>query len=526
MSCRRFLNTSQAAGISIPTRKQMLLTHPTASEFHRAVLSANPQGGPGRYSTSVLRIRIVLALLVGLALGRATAHQVVQADEPSLPKTSAELFELTKIWNIELTFSPEQFAAMEPKQNSSGRRFGGIGRAGTGGSFLQGALGKRNGIASAMGVEFEYVHGELEFEGVPIYDVAVRYKGNGTFLEARGIFKRSFKIDLNDFVSDQKLAGQSQLNLHNGVTDPTLMNEVLAHRLYRDAGVPAPRTAYAKVYVNVIGKHDHRYFGLYSVVEDIGGEYLRRQYGENRGALFKPVLPSLFDDLGDDWNVYLQAYDPKGKISVDDQNRVIEFSRLVTKGEDAEFARRLPEFVDLDSFARYMAVTTWLADMDGILGPGQNYYLHLGSNDRKFSFIAWDQDHSFGQFGMRGTPEQRENLSIDHPWQGGNRFLDRVYAIPEFQKLYREYFKKFSETIFEPTRLAKQVDELAKVIRPAIEEESKAKLARFESAVEGKPISTGGFFGQKLKPIKPFAEVRTKSVTEQLEGVSQGKRLD
>src|SRR3954469_4200023 len=103
---------------------------------------------------------------------------------------------------------------------------------------LQGAEGRRNGLASAMGVEFKYVHGDLEFEGKEFKDLAVRYKGNGTWLTSAGMDKRSMKIDLNEFSKGQKLAGVVTLNLHNSITDASWMNEVMSHRLYRDAGVP------------------------------------------------------------------------------------------------------------------------------------------------------------------------------------------------------------------------------------------------------------------------------------------------
>ncbi len=84
---------------------------------------------------------------------------------------------------------------------------GGGGRGGRGpGMNLQGQEGKRNGLASAMGIEFDFVHADLEFEGQPRKDVAVRYKGNGTFMQSRSSLKRSFKIDLNKYVPGQKLA--------------------------------------------------------------------------------------------------------------------------------------------------------------------------------------------------------------------------------------------------------------------------------------------------------------------------------
>src|SRR5439155_17621380 len=44
------------------------------------------------------------------------------------------------------------------------------------GMNLQGAEGRRNGLASAAGIEFDYVHADLEFEGQSFKDVAVRYK--------------------------------------------------------------------------------------------------------------------------------------------------------------------------------------------------------------------------------------------------------------------------------------------------------------------------------------------------------------
>src|SRR5437879_7823394 len=102
-------------------------------------------------------------------------------------------------------------------------------------SFLQGAEGKRNGIASAMGIEFDYVHADVDFEGLTFKDAGVRYKGNGTFLESRGSLKRPVKLDLNKHVKGQKLAGITKLNLHNNVTDASWMNEVLYYQLYRDA---------------------------------------------------------------------------------------------------------------------------------------------------------------------------------------------------------------------------------------------------------------------------------------------------
>jgi hypothetical protein len=99
------------------------------------------------------------------------------------------------------------------------------------------------------------------------------------------------------------------------------------------------------------------------------------------------------------------------------------------------------------------------------------------------------------------------------------------------------------------------VDEIARAIQPAIEEESPEKLARFTQVVAGKTVEAtpfggrpgpaeragenpgpggprrGGPFGgpgpmfQPPKPIKPFVVIRARSIQDQLEGKSKGMEL-
>ena len=415
---------------------------------------------------------------------------------------------------------------------------------------LQGREGRRNGLAAAAGIDFEYVHADLEFEGKVFTNVAVRYKGNGTFMQSRDSLKRSLKVDLNKHVKGQKLAGESKLNLHNNVTDASWMNEVLSLRLFRDAGVPASRTAYARVFVSVPGEFDRQYFGLYSMVEEVDSHFAEENFGSKKGALFKPVTPSLFADLGDDWKNYRQTYDPKTDLTAGQKQRVMDFCKVVSKADDTEFAAKLGDFVDLEEFARFMAVTVWLSNLDSILGPGQNYYLYLHHKSGKFQFIPWDLDHSFGQFGLMGNQEQREDLSIHQPWRGQNRFLERVFKVEAFKKLYLARLKEFTDTIFKPQRFETQVDELAAAIRSSVEEESPSKLARFDKAVSGEAVEPGGFGGpadvlrplrggrgdgprfggpggfmQASKPIKTFVKARAESVKGQLAGTSEGETL-
>jgi spore coat protein CotH len=142
------------------------------------------------------------------------------------------------------------------------------------------------------GIDFEYVHADLELGGESFRDVAVRYKGNGTYMDARNSEKKSFKVDLNEFVKGQKIGGLSKLNFHSNITDVAWMNESLAYALYREAGVPAPRTSYVRLEVSVPGTYDHHLLGLYTLVENPDTNWAKEHFDSKKGLILKPVTLS------------------------------------------------------------------------------------------------------------------------------------------------------------------------------------------------------------------------------------------
>ena len=452
-------------------------------------------------------VSLLLVALVGVP-----AAQRPSVGPPS-PKPNP-LFTTNRILGVQLEFSQADYKALAPK--AGGGWFGG-GGGGNSQSWLQGPEGKRNGFAASRGVQFEYVHGNATIDGQTVKNIGIRYKGNGTYFDGAAAGKISLKLDFAEYVKGQRLGTLKKLNLHSNITDASWMNEVLAFQLFRDAGVPAPRTSYARVYVTVAGRQERAYAGLYSLVENPDEEFVTA-----RGL---PVASNVFADLGPDWKRYNQTYDPKTTLTDSQKQRVIDFARLVTSANDAQFAAQVGEYLELEETARYLAVVVFLSDLDGLLGPGQNYYLYLDPRTQKFSFIAWDQDHSFGQF-FRGTQSAREQLSIHHPWSESSRFLDRLFRVDAFKKLYLARLTEFSSTLFKPERFHRQVDELAAVIRPVVKDESAQRLLRFDRAVAGEvPPGDAGMFRGANIPIKPFVKARAQSVLDQLAGRSTGQRI-
>jgi hypothetical protein len=447
-------------------------------------------------------------LSFGAAVAVAIVSCVVLGAQAPAALDAGTLFTIDRVWTINLSFAPQAWDTLAPTPTSPAA-------VRTGEGFI-GPAGKRNGISAIRGIDFQYVHAGFDIDGRRFADVGVRYKGNGTYTSGSALGKVSLKVDFNKYVKGQKLAGISTINLHNNITDPSWMNEVLAYRLYRDAGVVAPRTAYARVFVTVQGR-PKRYLGLYAVVENVDAAFVESRYHVAGGALFKPVTTRLFNDLGRDWSKYNQSYDPKTPLTDADRQRIFEMADLVTHASDDVFAAKVPQFVDLDAFARYAAVLVWLGNPDSLLQQGQNYYIHVHPRTHLMSFVPWDQDHSFGQF-LWAPDSQQQDLDIMRP-VGPSRFLARVFGVEAFRQRYRAAMREITRTLTTPERLAAQVDQLAAVIGPAVAEEPLAGRAElFRMAVAGRPFQRP-FYGGTATPIKPFVRVRQASVLKQLQAL-------
>lgn len=438
-------------------------------------------------------------------------------------RTGRDIYEPTNIWPAHLVFSREAWKELEPKRIAPLANF--LQPDGT--VLLRHPEASRSGLAGVLGWDFQWTHADLELGGRLFTNVAARFKGNGTYLSSLHGDKRPFKVDLNEFVKGQKLGGADELNFHNLIDDRSYLSDALAYEFFRDAGVPAPRTAYAYLSVTVEGKWARQPLGLYAMVQPIDEEFAREHFGSKKTVIFKPVTYELFRYLGDDWSAYEPIYDPKKPMTVPQQRRIIELARLVTYADDAEFERRIAEFIDLHEFARFLAGEVLLSAYDSFLSNGQNFYMYLDPRSNKVGFIPWDMDLAWGGFFLLGSARQREQASIWHPWVGEHRLVERMLNVPEFREVYRARLEEFMERLFIPERLHRRIDELSGAIRAAVAAESDFRLVRFEEAVSQRPSprpTKPGSYGadRPVHQLKPFIEKRAKSVRGQLDGVSEG----
>ena len=494
------------------------------------------------------------------------------ADEPvksvRVEDDSNEVFGLTRVWNIHLHVSAENWKSMQPAQ----RGFPGFGppAPGGGGPGFPPAEGGRPGVPAerkpgslppvspagppapgdaargpfpagpggpgpalrpgSFGFEFEYVRADVEWDGETLKDIGLRFKGNGSYMMSSSGRKRPFKMDFNHFVDGQKFHGLQQINLHSDAMDPTHVRQVLSYPVFAAAGIPSPRTAFAEVTLTIDGECDHELLGLYTVVEEVDKGFLKRHFQTSKGLLLKPEGTQGLEYKGEDWSAYAW-YEPKSKPKASQSRRLIDGLRLIHQGEEAQFRDEIGSYLDLDEFARFLAANALLANMDSFLTHVHNYYLYLSPTTNKFMLLPWDMDLSMGTFFMAGSAEQLQELSISHPHQGDNKLLDRLLAWEEFQQIYRKHLRELTESCFGEQGITTQSLPLVQgAIQDLIARD--VKQAEAVRAARGPGGFGPGGFGPGFGGPSPFGAPpsletflvkRRESILAQLAGTSKGR---
>jgi len=264
-----------------------------------------------------------------------------------------------------------------------------------------------------------YLSGKIEIDG-QIYDkVGIRFKGYSSFFFVQGD-KKSFKLDFNEFVEDRKIDGLRKLNLNNGVGDPAFQREFVCYNLLRQMGIPAPRVAFAKVYIN------DEYWGLYSLVEQIDKSFLKDNYVDNNGALYKNIDWSTMTYIDENESSYPEF--EKKTLESEPFSDLIELIKRMNSDKNS-FAEDLEEVFYVDDYLKILAVDIITSNWDSYHYHGRNWYLYKDSTTQKFHWQPWDYNLALGGTFDGGDPLVPSDTictfrsKIDFVLNGGNATL-------------------------------------------------------------------------------------------------------
>ncbi len=139
--------------------------------------------------------------------------------------------------------------------------------------------------------------------------------------------------------------------------------------------------------------------------------------------------------------------------------------------DDAD-TESLAESMDVDNVLRYMAVQTFVVNLDSLTGSmAHNYYLY--EDDGQLNIIPWDYNLAFGGF-QSGSASETINFPIDTPFSSGVDLEDRQFfmALLENETYLAQYHAYLSQLVEEYVngggfdsfydRVTAQIDELVR----------------------------------------------------------------
>lgn len=271
-----------------------------------------------------------------------------------------------------------------------------------------------------------YYQASVSLGDTQLANVGIRSRGRGS----RSPDKPNFAIKANKYVKGQKFAGLETFQLKANNQDSSMLHEILTFKLFRKMGLPAPREAPARVYLN------GEYFGLYMLVENEDEDFLDRNFGESAGDLFewKPNEVYNFEDRGTDPQAYATFLDPQTNEDNPDLQKFVDMVQAINHTSDANFASAVSQYLDLKTYLTHLATENAVAEFDGIWGDTygtNNLDLYRFAGQDLFTLITWDKDFAF--------------LQTDRdPFSGSQRnvLARRLLAIPEYHAYYAAQLQK------------------------------------------------------------------------------------
>lgn len=314
--------------------------------------------------------------------------------------------------------------------------------------------------------EDTYYPADLRWNGLTVRNIGVRSRGFGT----RNGIKPGLRLDFNRYLADQEFLGLRAVILDNSYTDASSLREPVAMKLFARMGVPAPREAYARLFIN------EAYAGAYVIVESVDRTFVSRVFGAGEGAIegggylfeYRWTRPYGFEYLGP----ALEAYAELFKAQTRETDSVFglygpfeELMRSIAEAPPDRVMSDVGRMLDLPAFVTFLAVQNVLAEIDGFVGNwGTNHvYLYRFRDNRPARMIPWDADHTFWDAA----------LPVDHNFDT-NQLTRRVLEVPALRELYLDALRESARVAVQPGEsdprgwLEREVDRHAGLVAAAV----------------------------------------------------------
>jgi spore coat protein CotH len=333
---------------------------------------------------------------------------------------------------------------------------------------------------------------DMKIDGNLVSQVGLTTKGQKSYAAAQ-YDKRPFKIKTDKYIPGQKYNGIKRFNLHNNTYDNSVIREKLTCDAALQLGIPAPKVAFAEVYIN------GNYWGVYTIVE-AQDEIYKRTFGDNDGY----AMESFGSEAHLDNMVYYgsKPEDYKDQYIVDHGNDSVAWSlwinalyKIHTLPPRVAYVDSVSNYIDYQSFFSFNAVLDYNLNAES---KNRNGIYYFNQTDKKWYTICWDQNVSFPDF---GDPSQNE-----FPNTQMTGLLDKYSTYPQFSQAYNKTLCQLTNVIFTDLEVNAKITAYRNLIDAAVEKDTRKSFTQKQ-------------YEQSFNDLRYFIQQRNKVVFEFLKDI-------
>ena len=251
-----------------------------------------------------------------------------------------------------------------------------------------------------------------------------------------------------NFTSDNTWRGRASI-IFNAVNVPS---QVLGSALFRLGGVPAPACR-PVVFLENNKNHANAgfpQFGSYAQLEVLDDRFTGRQFDRDSGGnLYRAFGFGSLDYLGPDPLEYQKFgfYTKSTNQEEDDWSDLIRLTRLLNESVDTNYESVVESLVHVESWLRFFAVDTLLANMETSFANGGvgDYAFYIGDKDERATLLPYDLDSILGM-SVSGVDTSIHRATA-------NPVPSRFLKSPGFARRYHALLDELASSLFAPEQI-------------------------------------------------------------------------
>lgn len=352
-----------------------------------------------------------------------------------------------------------------------------------------------------------------------IDSIGFRLRGN----TSRDAKKKSFKISFNSFTKGKKFHGVEKLNFNGEHNDPSVIRSKLCFNHFSTIGMKASRASHIDVYIN------GQYYGLYINVEHIDEEFLKKNYTDDTGNLWKCLYPADLKDLGDDPNKYKNllnngtpAYELSTNESAGDFNSLVRLVKVINRTSADALPDSIESLFSLTELFKYEALNLLVGSWDEYWSLMNNYYLYFEPQKGMFHLIPYDYDNTFGVDWFNVDWSKVNPYSKTKAVSGSRPLIEKLITNAQYRNLYTHFLEFYRSNVYDLNLWDAELERLRVMIAGSVAKDPYYPLDYgFTAGDFFNSFSSTGYTNKHVKTgIRQFVNQRNASLPAQLSYLS------